>query len=163
MAEITELSKQFLNIEGHGIDAALEPVENYSGLTSIAIKSRYVGMEKVVLNKENGQTYPMKFFLSGSTRNTGWKIKQIFPLKDYATLKNILTLVPSISAKSYMVGLEATVIADETNDNRPTKYWITAIDTDSNTLTWERCNGSGVSNGVTVDGDDQESESGQTV
>lgn len=155
MAEIIELAKQFISIEGHSIDAATEPVDTYVGVTGIATRARYVGMEKVVINKGDGGSYPMKFFLSGSTRNAAWKIKEIFPVQTHEALDNLVTFTTGLGVPftKFTIGLEVIVIADEQNGGKPTKYRITAVDTSANTVTWERCD----SAAITVEGADMES------
>lgn len=155
MAEIIELAKQFISIEGHSIDAATEPVDTYVGVTGIATRARYVGMEKVVINKGDGGSYPMKFFLSGSTRNAAWKIKEIFPVQTHEALDNLVTFTTGLGVPftKFTIGLEVIVIADEQNEGKPTKYRITAVDTTANTVTWERCD----SAAITVEGADMES------
>ena len=155
MAEIIELTKQFISIEGHSIDAATEPVDTYVGVTGIATRARYVGMEKVVINKGDGGSYPMKFFLSGSTRNAAWKIKEIFPVQTHEALDNLVTFTTGLGVPftKFTIGLEVIVIADEQNGGKPTKYRITAVDTTANTVTWERCD----SAAITVEGADMES------
>lgn len=160
MAEITKLRKQYLSEIGHGVDAALEPVDNYSGLTGVTATARYIGMEKIVLNNGNNQTYPMRFFLSGSTRNAGWKIKEIFPVPTHEALDNLVTFTTGLGVPftKFTIGLEVIVIADEQNEGKPTKYWITAVDATANIVTWERCNGSSsAAPSVTVEGEDMES------
>lgn len=162
MAEIIELAKQFISIEGHSIDAATEPVDTYTGVTGVATRARYVGMEKVVINKGDGGSYPMKFFLSGSTRNAAWKIKEIFPVQTHEALDNLVTFTTGLGVPfaKFTIGLEVIVIADEQNEGKPTKYWITAVDATANTVTWERCNGSSSAvPSVTVEGEDMESMS----
>ena len=115
MAEIIELAKQFISIEGHSIDAATEPVDTYAGVTGVATRARYVGMEKVVINKGDGGSYPMKFFLSGSTRNAAWKIKEIFPVQTHEALDNLVTFTTGLGVPftKFTIGLEVIVIADE--------------------------------------------------
>lgn len=160
MAEITKLRKQYLSEIGHGVDAALEPVDNYSGLTGVTATARYIGMEKIVLNNGNNQTYPMRFFLSGSTRNAGWKIKEIFPVPTHEALDNLATFTVGLGLPiaKFTKGLEVTVVADEKNEGKPTKYRIIAVDTTANAITWERCdNGSSTAPSITVEGTDMES------
>ena len=112
-------------------------------------------MEKVVINKGDGGSYPMKFFLSGSTRNAAWKIKEIFPVQTHEALDNLVTFTTGLGVPftKFTIGLEVIVIADEQNGGKPTKYRITAVDTTANTVTWERCD----SAAITVEGTDMES------
>ena len=155
MAEITKLRKQYLSEIGHGVDAALEPVDNYSGLTGVTTTARYIGMEKIVLNNGSNRAYPMRFFLSGSTRNAGWKIKEIFPVPTHEALDNLVTFTVGLGLPitKFTKGLEVTVVADEKNESKPTKYRITTVDTTAKTVTWERCD----SATITVEGTDMES------
>ena len=155
MAEISNLRKQYLSEIGHSVDAALEPVENYDGLKGVPTNARYIGMEKIVLNSGNGQTYPIRFFLSGTTRNAGWKIKEIFPVETHEALNSLVTFTTGLGLPiaKFTVGLEVTVNADEDNGGKPTKYCISAVDTTANTVTWEKVSGSAA---LTISGDDVE-------
>lgn len=159
MGETKTLSKQYLSDIGASIDAAVAPVETYSGLSTLDMKARYVGMEKIVLNKGATQSYPMKFFLSGNTINRSWTIKEIFPISTLAELNNLATFVKEqgMPISKFSIGLKATVVADETNDNKPTEYKVTAIDSTNNVITWERCE-----TVVSIDGDDLEAETTET-
>lgn len=156
MAQVLTISEQYYNNAGGSLDKALEPVSSYTDLASVPSKSRYVGMEKVVLNTKDGVNYPMVFYLKNGVRNTNWMIKQIFPLENFNVLDTLTETLLEIPYNRFSIGLEVTVVADETNDGKPTKYWITAIDTASNKLTWERCNSAVSDSGVTISGNDME-------
>lgn len=126
------------------LDAKTTPVDYYDDLKAasrIPVKERYIGLTIVVLNPA-----PTEYWLVGGTRNPNWKIKtgNIVPTKN-----DLL----AISASACTVGLEMIVQSDETNENKVTKYWVTAID--GANVTWEqKIYGGGAS--VPVEGEDQE-------
>lgn len=160
MAEIAGLQKQYLSEIGCSVDAALEPVDNYGGLKNVTTSARYIGMEKIVLNQDGATSYPMKFYLKGGTAMKHWQIKEIFPVPTHEALDNLaaFTVRLGLPIAKFTKGLEVTVVADEKNENKPTKYWIVAVDATANTITWERCNdSSSAAPSITVEGTDMES------
>lgn len=156
---IVSIGKQYLNKAGKSTDAALQPSIKYEGLNENA-SSRYIGMEKIVLNQDGATSYPMKFYLKGGTVMRHWQIKEIFPVPTHEALDNLaaFTVGLGLPIAKFTKGLEVTVVADEKNENKPTKYWIAAVDATANTVTWERCNGnSSAAPSITVEGADMES------
>lgn len=168
MAKILTTPNQFLNQSAVPIDKGMEPVNSYTDLATVNRSCRYIGMAKTVLNKvteydeDEGEdvvksTYPMEFVLSGSTGNGAWRLNKLSPVKTHKEVETLLTKY-NVPSKAFSIGIEIMVEKDETNNNKPTKYWITAIDTTANTVTWERCdNGSSTAPSITVEGTDIES------
>ena len=153
MAEINKnilVADPFYSTGAAPLDAKTTPVDSYaelasaSGLTRIPAAERYVGLTVTALN--NG--HPVEYWLVGGTKNRHWKIKAGNIL---GTKAELLALSPSACT----VGLEMIVQVDETNDDKVTKYWVTAIDGEN--VTWERKQYGGGAN-VIVDGEDIESE-----
>ena len=153
MADInknTIITGQYYSTAAGPLDAKLTPADTYeeiasvSGLSRIPLTQRYVGMTVTVLNSG----YPVEYWLVGGRTNACWKIKagNIVDTKE-----SLLAISPSACT----VGLEMIVQADESNDGKLTKYWVT--DVNENEVTWERKQyGGGAA--VTVDGEDIESE-----
>lgn len=160
---IVPISKQYLNKAGKSIDAALQPCATFSILKKDALEyaaSYYEGMEKILLNSGSTAVYPMKLYLKGGNKFKNWQIKEIFPVPTHEALDNLaaFTVELGLPIAKFTKGLEVTVVADEKNENKPTKYWIAAVDATSNTVTWERCNGnSSAAPSITVEGADMES------
>lgn len=167
MAKILTTPNQFLNQSAVPIDKGMEPVNSYTDLATVDRSCRYIGMAKTVLNKvteydeDEGEdvvksTYPMEFVLSGSTGNGAWRLNKLSPVKTYKEVESLLSNY-NVPAKAFSIGIEIMVETDETNEGKPTKYWITAVDATANTVTWERCNGSSsAAPSVTVEGEDME-------
>lgn len=62
-----------LKYTGKGyIDAIMQPVATYDDLKSIPTKSRFVGLEVVVLNDETHDNKQMKYWLKGGILNGNW-------------------------------------------------------------------------------------------
>ena len=151
---IVSIGKQYLNENGKSVDGALQPSLKYEGLNE-NVSSRYIGMEKIVLNEDGGTSYPMKFYLKGGTAMRHWKIKEIFPVETHEALNNLVTFATGLGLPiaKFTVGLEVTVNADEDNGGKPIKYCISAVDTTAKTVTWEKVSGSAA---LTISGDDVE-------
>ena len=110
------------------VDAALTPVASYNDLKSITSTNRFLGMTVVVTN--SGTTkMPQTYVLSNSTLS--WKLQSGFSVPTYASLSTLVY-------NAITLGLEAIVVADETDGGKMNKYWVTAIDTESKTVNWER-------------------------
>ena len=147
MSEInknTTIPGQYYSTSRGPLDAKQTPADSYAELTDlqrIPVAQRYVGLTVTVLNPT-----PIEYWLVGGRTNASWKIKagNIIDTKE-----NLLAISPSACT----VGLEMVVQADETNDGKVTKYWVTAID--GGDVTWSRKQYSAQ---VTVDGEDLESE-----
>ena len=147
MAEINKsvlVADPFYSSGKAPLDAKTTPAASYEELKDAAripIAERYVGLTVTVLSPT-----PVEYWLIGGTRNSNWKIKT-GNLID--TKENLLAISPSACT----LGLEMVVQADESNEGKVTKYWVTAID--GANVTWSRKQ-YGAS--VTVDGEDLESE-----
>lgn len=155
---IVPVGKQYLNKAGKSIDGALQPCATFSILKDGAIEyaaSYYEGMEKILLNSGSTAVYPMKIYLKGGNKFKNWQIKEIFPVPTHEALDNLATFTVGLGLPiaKFTKGLEVTVVADEKNEGKPTKYRITAVGTAPNTVTWERCD----SATITVEGADLES------
>ena len=138
---------------GRPLDIKQTPVNSYSELLltkrdlgGIPVAKRYVGMTVTVLNTDTSNI-PTEYWLVGGKTNASWKIKTGNIVDTKANLN-------AISASACTVGLEMIVQTDESNDNKLTKYWVTAIS--NGEVTWERKVYGGGSANVTVDGEDQE-------
>lgn len=144
---------QKLYAKGGPLDASVEPVEQASELSEIDVSARYKGMTVTVLKSVDGKNLPIDYFLYNGTTDNHWKIKNITPLNTYSMIG---TSLPS-NYRYYLLGLKVFVKKDETNDNKPTEYKVTAIDSTNNVITWERCE-----TVVSIDGDDIEQETTET-
>ena len=127
------------------LDEKQTPAEVFSDLNDTArlpLANRYVGMTVLVLNPS-----PVEYWLVGGTKNKNWKVKagNVVPTK--ADLN-------AISASACTLGLEMVVQADETNEGKVTKYWVTSITND--VPTWEQKQYGGGGAEVTITGEDIE-------
>lgn len=132
----TNVSNQYYVTGRQSLDAKLQPVDSFNDLKKITAKDRYVGMTVVVLNAvrdEEGyivSTNPIDYWLVDGVTNACWKVKS-----SNTTVQNYQALLALTLSEAY-VGMERVVIADETNNNEMTKYWVTSIDGEN--ITWER-------------------------
>lgn len=135
------------------LDAKSTPVETVQELAGIPMQYRYVGLTITVLNSvyddddELVSQSPVDYWLVGGITNAFWKVKKsnIVPTKSDLN---------AISSGACFLGLEMVVQEDETNDNKVTKYWVTAIN--NGTVTWDRKQYGGGTATVPVEGEDQE-------
>ena len=139
------ITQQYYSTAKGPLDAKLTPAATYAELSDMARiprAQRYIGLTVTVLNAGSGM--PLEYWLVGTTTNAGWKIKtgNVVPTK-----ANLLAISPSACT----VGLEMIVQADESNDNKLTKYWVTAID--GGVATWEKKTYEAA---VPITGEDQE-------
>ena len=140
----TTIPGQYYSTARGPLDAKMTPADSYEELTDLSripVAQRYVGLTVTVLNPT-----PVEYWLVGGRTNASWKIKA-GNIVD--TKANLL----AISSSACTVGLEMVVQADETNDNKVTKYWVTAID--GANVTWDRKQYGAQ---VTIEGEDQETE-----
>lgn len=132
------------------LDAKSTPVDTLQELAAIPMNYRYEGLTITVLNTvydeddEIVSQNPVEYWLIGGRTNAFWKVKNGNLVPDKATL---LALSPSACT----IGIEMVVQADETNNGKVTKYWVTNIQ--NNTVTWEKKE---YGANVTIDGGDQE-------
>lgn len=137
---------------GGPVDIASTPVETVEELAAIPNAYRYIGLTVTVMNSvydeddELVSQNPVDYWLVGGIQNPFWKVKA-GNIVD--TKANLLAISPSACT----IGLEMVVQADETNDNKVTKYWVTAID--GANVTWDRKQYGAQ---VTIEGEDQETE-----
>lgn len=127
------------------LDAKQTPAEVYSDLNDtsrIPLSERYVGLTVLVLNPS-----PTEYWLVGGTKNKNWKIKQGNVVPTKADLN-------AIAADACTLGLEMVVQADETNEGKVTKYWVTEFN--GTTPVWSQKQYGGGSANVPVDGEDLE-------
>lgn len=62
-----------LKYTGKGyIDAIMQPVATYDDLKAIPVKSRFIGLEVVVLNDETHDNRQMKYWLKDGILNGNW-------------------------------------------------------------------------------------------
>ncbi|MBP5725281.1 MAG: hypothetical protein J6X18_17110 [Bacteroidales bacterium] len=140
----TTIPGQYYSTARGPLDAKMTPADSYEELTDLSripVAQRYVGLTVTVLNPT-----PVEYWLVGGRTNASWKIKA-GNIVD--TKANLL----AISSSACTVGLEMVVQADETNEGKVTKYWVTAID--GANVTWDRKQYGAQ---VTVEGEDQETE-----
>jgi len=131
------------------LDEKTTPVGAYDDLKSasrIPLAQRYIGLTVTVLNTATNNI-PVEYWLVGGTKNSCWKIKTGNIVDTKASL---LSLSPSACT----IGLEMVVQADETNDNKVTKYWVTGIS--GGTVIWEQKQYGGGSASVEISGEDIE-------
>lgn len=126
----------------HPLDAALAPVESYDQLTAISEEYRYEGMTITIQNDNIG---PIEYFLY----NEAWKIKKLPVLRTF----DEMSLLPT-DYQQYLVGTEVVIRKDENNDNKLSKYWVSAISRTG--VTWERRDISSDKNTITITGNDME-------
>lgn len=136
---------------GRPLDIKQTPVNAYSELLltkrdlgGIPINKRYVGMTVTVLNTDTSNI-PTEYWLVGGKTNASWKLKAGNIVDTKASLL-------AISPSACTVGLEMIVQVDESNENKLTKYWVTAVDGES--VTWERKQYGAAE--ISVTGEDQE-------
>lgn len=135
---------------GLPLDAKSTPVETLQELAAIPMNYRYIGLTVTVLNSvydeddELVSQSPVDYWLVGGIQNPYWKIKG----NSVPTKSDLL----AISYQACQLGTEMVVQADETNENKVTKYWVTAID--GQNVTWSQKQYGAQ---VTVEGEDQES------
>lgn len=123
-------------------DSTLGP---YADLTALnGITNLFQGLTVTVL-----APVPMECWLPKGKLKSSWRVKQFTSIPTYADLISYSTTIFASMKNLVDKGTEAIVVADETNDGRVTKYWVTAKD--NNGLTWEK-----ESTGIPVDGDDLE-------
>lgn len=124
------IEKLIYSNEGY-LDQKMGP---YSTLTDLKnIKYRFVGMTVNVLTPVQ-----MEVWLVNGKLNSNWRIKQFSSIPTHAKLIEFTNTIFSSFKKMITVGTEATVIADETNDGKVTKYWV--ISNDGNAIVWEKMN-----------------------
>lgn len=126
----------------HPLDAALSPVESYDQLTAISEEFRYEGMTVTVKDDNIGS---MEYFFYSEA----WKIKKLPVLRTFADM----SLLPT-DYRQYLIGTEVVIRKDENNDNKPTKYWVSAITRTG--VTWERRDISSDENIIAISGNDME-------
>ena len=129
------LIEQFQYTGGY-VDTILGPYDDLTSLKSINSDFRFEGLTVVIKSPVQ-----MECWLVGGTANSYWRIKSLFPLNTYADLVAATEEIQASFVKMVNVGTEATVLEDETNDGKLTKYWATAVDTKAKTVTWERMTG----------------------
>lgn len=143
---ITVAEQYYSTVQGP-LDAKLTPAESYDDLKDAAripVSQRYVGLTVTVLNTSTTKI-PVEYWLVGGRSNASWKIKT-GNIVD--TKANLLAISPSACT----VGLEMIVQADESNEGKLTKYWVTSVE--NGEVTWEKKE---YGANVTVTGEDQES------
>lgn len=136
------INEQYYTSRKGPLDSKLTPADSYAELidmTRIPRAQRYVGLTVTVLNAGSGS--PVEYWLVGGTTNASWKIKTGNVVPNKAALL-------ALSSSACTLGLEMVVQADETNDNKVTKYWVTNL----SPLTWEQKTYANVS----ITGEDQE-------
>jgi hypothetical protein len=152
MAEISMLDGPIYYSNSGSTDAKLQPVGTYTdlrqGAAMIPVTDRYVGMTIAVTGATSGMGTQVEYWLVGGVKNANWKLKtgNVVP-----TIEDL----NAISSGACIVGTEMIVQSDSTNENKVTKYWVTAIDKENKRVVWERKQYGGGS-AVTVEGEDQE-------
>ena len=137
------IAEQYYSTAKGPLDAKLTPADSYAELTDmtrIPRAQRYVGLTITVLNNGN----PVEYWLVGGTTNASWKVKtgNVVPTK---------SSLDAISPSACTLGLEMVVQADETNENKVTKYWVTELN--GGNVVWSKKE---YGQKITVTGDDQE-------
>lgn len=123
----------------------------YADLTALGnITNLYQGLTVVVLSP-----VPMECWLPSGKRKNNWRVKQFTSIPTYADLETFSSTI--FGSMNYLIdkGTEATVLADETNEGKVTKY-IVANKT-SEGIVWEKLGGGEAF--VPVSGDDLENNS----
>mgnify|MGYP003302784218 CR=1 FL=1 len=123
---------------GGYVDNILGPYEDLNALKGLSSSQRFEGLTVMVKSP-----IPMEVWLVGGKNNSNWRIKSLIPVDTYADLEAATQTIVGVINKMLNIGTEATVIADETNEGKLTKYWVTNIDTTAKTVTWEKMNNGG--------------------
>ena len=151
MSEInksTSITGQYYSTARGPLDAKLTPADSYEELQDlqrIPVANRYAGMTVTVLNASSGG--PVDYWLVGGRTNACWKIKA-------GNLIDTKAHLLAISPSACTLGLEMVVQADESNEGKVTKYWVTEIN--NGVVTWSQKQYGGGAAQVTVDGEDIE-------
>jgi len=131
-------------------DISMDPVESVEALTGLT--NLFQGLTITVLTP-----VPMELWLRDGKIRAYWRIKRFKPFATFEDLRvktaDIVTKMHSLFEK----GIEATVLADETNNGELTKYYLDSKAKVEGvwTLTWKKVS---VDAGVIVVGDDLEDE-----
>ena len=112
------------------------------------ITNLFVGLTVTVLSP-----VPMECWLPKRALKSGWRIKHLSSVATYADLVSVSETIFTEMKALVEKGMEATVIADEPNDGKVTKYIVSNKTNEG--IEWERQNSFA---GVPVDGDDVEPE-----
>ena len=142
----TVLSEQ-LSYRGSYADSSMGPVANIAELTGLT--HIFQGLTVSVLSP-----VPMEVWLRDGKTRGHWRIKRFKPFATYSDLQTKTSAIVEESHGLFEKGVEASVLADETNNGEYTKYYVkekTKVN-DVWTLTWERISGGG--SAITIDGDD---------
>ena len=128
------------------VDSTYGPYADLAALGDIT--NLYQGLTVVVL-----APVVMECWLHNGKRKNHWRVKRFTSIPTYADLQQYSATI--FAAMNYLidVGTEATVLADETNEGKVTKYWVTGKE--NGQIIWEKFSGAGGAT-ITVDGDDQE-------
>lgn len=116
--------------EGYA-DGKMGPFEDLTSLKDIDY--RFEGLAVTVLNP-----IPMECWLIGGKLNSNWRVKQFSSIPTYADLIEYTNTIFTSFKKMIAVGTEATVIEDENNDNKLTKYWV--VSNNGTSIVWEKMN-----------------------
>lgn len=125
-------------LNGGYVDGTIGPLANVTDLKKSGglVSNRFKGLTVTVL-----APVQMDCWLVNGVADMHWRIKSLAPLATYAALTTATETIMANIPKMLAIGTEATVTADETNDNKPTKYWVTAVS--GTEVTWEKMNNGG--------------------
>lgn len=138
-----EILTSFSFAGGCPVDAATAPINQYTELFKIGERYRYEGMQVVGKQLTNRTPCHIIYTLRNNIDDNSWKITHVDPLLNYSKLQ----VLPDLWTL-YTVGLEVTIIADETNFGKTTKYWVTSAT--SNGVTWGRLENHNSEGGINV-------------
>ena len=140
----TLLPQQYY-VKNAPVDSSYGPYADLNALDGVS--NLYQGLTVVVLSP-----VVMECWLPNGNRKRHWRVKRFTSIATYADLLSYSSTI--FAAMNYLidVGTEATVLADETNEGKVTKYWVTGKE--NGQIIWEKFSGAG--GAITVDGDDQE-------
>lgn len=131
-------------------DVSMGPVESVEALTGLT--NLFQGLTVTVL-----APVPMELWLRDGKTRAYWRIKRFKPFTTFEDLQTKTAPIVAQMQGLFEKGVEATVLADETNDGKYTKYYVDSKEKVDGvwTLTWKKVSSEGA---ITVDGDDLPNE-----
>lgn len=131
-------------------DNSMGPVASVEALTGLT--NLFQGLTVTVL-----APVPMELWLRDGKTRAYWRIKRFKPFATFEDLQAKTSAIVAQMQGLFEKGVEATVLADETNNGEFTKYYLDSKTRVEGvwTLTWKKVSANA---GVTVDGDDLQNE-----
>lgn len=136
-----------ISYNGAYADNSMGPVASVEALTGLT--NLFQGLTVTVL-----APVPMELWLRDGKTRAYWRIKRFKPFATFADLQAKTSAIVEQMQGLFEKGVEASVLADETNGGQFTKYYVKEKAKVEGvwTLTWEKESVAG----IPVDGDDLE-------